>query len=795
MLPQSRLLVLLVVATLVVATVSQVGAQTSDPATSYIYPAGAQRGQTVDVRVGGLFLLTDSWFEILGTDVESTGRLRSGETVWFEGPQLTGARSLQADEYPQDHVTQIHVHGDATPGVRYWRAWTAQGACAARPFVIGDLPEHTEQEIDGAPVATQVETPITINGRIFPRADVDVWKFYPEAGETYTIEVLAKEIRSPLETRIVLQSQGAVIREDIGSQISDPNLVFVAQHDGEHEIHIHDLGFAGSQAHVYRLSIRRGTRANWVFPLGGHRGQDIDLEVGIAPTLIGEPITVKKTRVDGKTDAAFVRKRLQFDNVTTQPIKLALGDLPEIIEIESPSQHTPITDPTTINGRIQTAGDVDDWPIQAKANTKVELRFRAASLGSALMPVMELLDPGGKLISPTEAIPIQENSPSADYYLTFVPSDDGIYTVRVRDRFPTRGGPEFGYRLQVGTASPGFRLSFASDITKVEAGGELSLPIRVERQGTFDAPIQLEIEGLPPHATAECPLVASDATEANIKVVTTSATPVGGYRLKIRGVHTAQDGKFQDTAVLAPSQNDAPLDSTLLAVTIGTPFTFKNLGPYYVNVPAGSVYWHPFAVIRNGYEGPITVSIADRQRRHLQGVIAAHPIVVPAGVDRFEFPFYLPPDMSINRLGRPLVMAVAEIEDEQGKRHVVAYTNGEEAQAPIRSMAARLSLVTDQTSLILHPNHETELAFQVLKDANLHQPTRVELIVPRHIEGIEAEVITLEPDQNRSVMAIRAGSTVGPLNMPVLLRATILEKGDPIVAETEVTLVFSDSHL
>ncbi len=41
--------------------------------------------------------------------------------------------------------------------------------------MIGHLPELTESEIDGRPILTPVTLPITINGRIFPREDVDIW--------------------------------------------------------------------------------------------------------------------------------------------------------------------------------------------------------------------------------------------------------------------------------------------------------------------------------------------------------------------------------------------------------------------------------------------------------------------------------------------------------------------------------------------------------------------------------------------------------------------------------------------
>ena len=58
-------LVVACVAALIVAPVSA-----SPPVASYIFPAGGQRGTTVNVKVGGLFLHQSCGFEMLGPGVQ-----------------------------------------------------------------------------------------------------------------------------------------------------------------------------------------------------------------------------------------------------------------------------------------------------------------------------------------------------------------------------------------------------------------------------------------------------------------------------------------------------------------------------------------------------------------------------------------------------------------------------------------------------------------------------------------------------------------------------------------------------
>jgi len=84
---------------------------------SYLFPPGGQRGKTVPVRVGGLFLYKSCGFELLGPGVEATKQLRSTRTLWFEGPILPLPDSQQAEDYPRDMAGEIKIAADAPLGV------------------------------------------------------------------------------------------------------------------------------------------------------------------------------------------------------------------------------------------------------------------------------------------------------------------------------------------------------------------------------------------------------------------------------------------------------------------------------------------------------------------------------------------------------------------------------------------------------------------------------------------------------------------------------------------------------
>src|SRR6266849_6430999 len=100
-------------------------AQADPPVASYIFPAGGQRGKTVDIRVGGLFLHKSCSFEMLGPGVTASKQLQQTKTVWFEGPLLPLPDSQQPEDYPKDLAGRVQIAAEAPFGGRYWRLWNA----------------------------------------------------------------------------------------------------------------------------------------------------------------------------------------------------------------------------------------------------------------------------------------------------------------------------------------------------------------------------------------------------------------------------------------------------------------------------------------------------------------------------------------------------------------------------------------------------------------------------------------------------------------------------------------------
>src|SRR4249920_1924370 len=97
------------------------------PVAAYIFPAGGQRGTTVPVRVGGLFLHDKCGFDITAPGVKASPELTREKRLWFEGPILPLPDSQRQEDYPADMRGSVAIAPDAKLGAVRVHLSTSQG--------------------------------------------------------------------------------------------------------------------------------------------------------------------------------------------------------------------------------------------------------------------------------------------------------------------------------------------------------------------------------------------------------------------------------------------------------------------------------------------------------------------------------------------------------------------------------------------------------------------------------------------------------------------------------------------
>ena len=791
---------LLMVVMLLVGISLEMPLDAEPPGAAYMFPAGGQRGSTVDFRIGGYYLFTKADFEMLGTGIQAPPQITPlKETQWFEGPVIPMPASQAKEDYPKDAGGVLKLDAHARRGFHYWRVSTSQGITPVMKFVVGDLPEIVEHEIDGDPVPVDVDVPLTINGRIFPREDVDVWQFQAVAGQSYTCEVMSARLGAPLDSRLeVRDPDGLQQTENVDFFGNDSRVRFIANQSGVYQVRIHDIKFGGLQSYVYRLTITDQTVIDSAFPLGGQQGTTIEPEL-MGQAIPSEAISITLPEVESadgipNTTINHYQHPFIFQHQQAGSVRFDVSNLAEFIEnTEKARGILPL--PAVFNGRILVADEIDQWWFFARKGEKRRFDLRAARLGSPLDSVIAIYDKEGKLLKQHDDI--ANGNTDSSVLMTF--PEDGEYYVTVADGVGGRSGKNYAYRLVVDVPVepvPSFSLSLPRESLTIQREQTVKVKIKAQRLGGFQEAIDLAVEGLPGGVTAEGLTIPKGKSEVELTLqcddkamiqqtpirVTGSAVVPGETSAQVENVITK-------VALWRPADDSETVFDTL-KVAISLPTPFKVWGVYnseYAN--RGSSYTRKFFIDRGEFKGPIRILLADTQARHLQGV-TGHALVVPPEESEFVFQIELPPWMQVGRTCRSCVMGVAEVVDHDGSRHTVSYSSQEQADQIVCLVAPRLmSVDAEIQTASIQASRYLQVTVR-LNRGTLAGKAPVELVLPKHIQGIVAEPITLAPEETKGILQLNFQNTPDlDWNMPVIVRATLIEGSAIHLAEDHIEIV------
>ncbi|HWG45974.1 MAG TPA: PPC domain-containing protein [Gemmataceae bacterium] len=451
------------------------------PTLTYLFPAGAQRGKTVEVIATGTFERwpVRAWVDRKGVEIKAAKD--KGKLI-------------------------VNVAADAVPGLCWIRLYDEQGGSVLRPFFIGTLPEIMEKEPNDEPKKPQVLSglPGVVNGRLEKAGDVDSFAFHLRKGETLIASLEAnRTLGSPMDAILqVLSADGFVLEENNDDHGLDPQIVFTAPKDGTYLVRTFafpaqpDSGirFAGGPAYLYRLTLTTGGFADYAFPLAVARGDKSMMEI------IGWniPAAAKKQSVKSNDASTITLWHPQLANTLEVPVERHRS----IIETEPNDRKSPqsIALPVTISGRIDPPGDLDVYEFRAKKGQRLSFRADAGSVGSQLDPLLRLSDAAGKRLAEANDA-TSRKAGARDATLTFAIPQDGVYRLEVRDQ-NAHGSARHFYRLQAPGVEPDYALTVAADQFTLTSTKPLTIPVTIDRRNGFNRAIDITIEGLPAGVTA-----------------------------------------------------------------------------------------------------------------------------------------------------------------------------------------------------------------------------------------------------------------------------------------------------
>jgi hypothetical protein len=765
------------------------------PVASYIFPAGGQIGTEVDVKVGGMYFHGFADFEMLGEGIEHSPKVEAIDTLYFQGPLIYQPASQKAEDYPLDHIGKVKIAKDAKLGKRLWSCQTIQGKTALMEFIIGKYPETVEVEREGDSTPVEVKhLPITLNGRIHPREDVDFWSIHLKEGQHASCSLNSTQLGYPLEP--ILEVIGPDGRRVYGKTVykgADPTLYFRADTTGKYLIKVTDARSYGGQNYVYRLTILDEPTPTYIFPLGGKQGEEVSLEVG------GPGLETSRQTVLLNNSTSIQTLEVE-DGV---PFRLDVDEYPEFLE----NPRNPLTIPSVANGRISEAGQVDEWQVQLSAKSSVNVSIMAATLGSPLDSYLEVYGPDEKLIKNND----DSSKGNPDSALLIQAQQEGVYKIRISERYPNRGGPEYTYRLKITPPPPkespkeDFRLTIGAPYLNVqptvppEEGSKpqrtrgTGLVLTLEAPATYKKNFELRFEGLPDGVMPSDTVISQRKNTLEVYFDATPEVEPQVAEVSIFASYPVDDKNTIERKgdVLVPEGYPAT-EKIQLIIAPFVPFQHTGLYSLYNDVPAGSTMVKNYALERFGYDGPITVKLGERQGRTLQGV-TAEPMYLPAGTSEFDFRIQYPAEMELGRTARIQLQLEAEYIDSNGQKHIISHTSFERNNQMITIAAnGQLALRPEPQNLKLRPNTTSPIQFHVQRGKELiDRPIRLEIVPPLHLAGaFSCKTVLVPPRMDRVQMVLKCHEELPARITPLVIRATTHDDNpDRHLAEVTLEIV------
>lgn len=492
-----------------------------------LFPAGAQRGQSVEVTATGTF---PAW----------------PVQAWVDRPGL----GITVEATKEKGKLKVNATEDVAAGVYWLRLYDETGATTLRPFVVGTLGEVNEKEPNDSPQQAQSleGTTIVVNGQVAKAGDVDVFRIALKQGQSLAAALDAQHILgSPMDgTLQILTADGFVLVECDDEVDQDPRLNFVAPSDGNYLVRVFafpamgtsTIGLAGGADFIYRLTLTTDGFLDHTMPLSIPAGKASD----VALQGWNIPDDVKNAQITPGTDEESVEifhPRLAGSWIAS------VEPNPVLIEQEPNGRDRPqeIPLPVTITGRIDAPKDDDVYRFTLKQRQRYTFRVDSRSLGFSMDPTLRLMDAAGKTLQD-----IDDTNKQRDCELGFTAPADGEYRLLVRD-LNRQGGPRYLYRLRVVPAAPDFALTLAGDNFVLAADKPLEIPVTIDRRAGFKDDITISAVGLPEGVKVEpVQSVAKDGSAKAVKLkITAGGKPLSGP-FRIEGVSTTDGQKISHFA-------------------------------------------------------------------------------------------------------------------------------------------------------------------------------------------------------------------------------------------------------
>lgn len=541
------------------------GAASADPWIAGVTPRVIGRGTTSEISIAG-------WrHEALGVVFYPQTELGAAAATG----DAQGIRCVETefDAEKERLIGRLEVDDDCQPGEYPFRVHTAVGLSSMGTVYVSRFPVIDEGEAkansnDDESTALRVGVNVTVRGTLSNSKadDVDCFRVAGKAGDRLSVEVDMVKMGDDLRWNPVPEGYDSVVtildpsgkrlarNDDSALNRQDPLLSVELPADGDYTIVLQRSMFI-PEAREYAIHIGNFFRPLVAFPLGGPAGEPLDVQ------LIGDPLGVVSQTVELPQTAGT----LPHFGEAPRPLSLRSSPFPNVMELPEETVTSVPATPTAINGILSKPDEVDRYRISVKKGEPLQVRVWASALGSPidpsikLIPVNESGEAGGVEMQGDDATLHERDifgghgdfPDTFDPSIVWTPKQDGDYFLDVSDS-RSFGGPTYVYRIEIAPPTKTLHIGLSWEDYKPERPRKTSLSVpRGGRwtvrlslypgQGSsFDGPLDLSVEGLPPGITMFSPqlpsfqsvwpmtLVADENAELDASLIRVVAKPADG---------------------------------------------------------------------------------------------------------------------------------------------------------------------------------------------------------------------------------------------------------------------------
>jgi len=451
---------------------------------------------------------------------------------------------------------------------------------------VSNFPNVLEQEPNDTLKTATVYTgdlPVAFNGIIEHPGDIDFFRFKAKKGQQLHLRVLARKLRSPLDSVMALYNgKGGRISQNDDSGGPDSYIRFGVPADGEYVISITDQLRQGGPEYVYRVEVtpiepslslvipayQQNSQERWTAPVPrGNRyatlmrvaREDMGGPVALSATDLPDGVTMQAPTIDGSDEIPVV-----FEAKPDAPIAAKLADLTgKSADGKSPghgSYQQTIDLVYGPNNQPLYKTHLDKLAVAVTAEAPFKLHLE--------QPTVPLVQGGSMKLKVTAERAKDFKSPISVRLLFHPPGVGASYAVEMKPGasellYPLNAEPNAGVRTWkicvVGEADVKGQLWVSSELvdlvvappyllaqlqmTAAEQGKPASMLCKLEQKEKFDGNAKAKLLGLPSNITAQEVEIASSDQQVIFPLTIGEKAPVGTHQGLFCRVTVMKDGQ------------------------------------------------------------------------------------------------------------------------------------------------------------------------------------------------------------------------------------------------------------